>query len=228
VPTGGEKGIGPVSAAPFGSASILLISYAYIRLLGTEGVTDASRVAILNANYLAARLEAHYPILYTGTRGRAAHEFILDLRPFKAARIEVEDVAKRLMDYGFHAPTVSFPVPGTMMIEPTESESMAELDRFVEALVAIRDEIRSVAEGRADAADNPLKMAPHTMAEVTADAWHHPYGRETAAFPLPWVREHKFWASVARVDQPYGDRHLVCTCPPTDTYAEMAAAEVTG
>jgi glycine dehydrogenase len=228
VPTGGEKGIGPVSAAPFGSASILLISYAYIRLLGTEGVTDASRVAILNANYLAARLEAHYPILYTGARGRAAHEFILDLRPFKAAGIEVEDVAKRLMDYGFHAPTVSFPVPGTMMIEPTESESMAELDRFVEALVAIRDEIRSVAEGRADAADNPLKMAPHTMAEVTADAWHHPYGRETAAFPLPWVREHKFWASVARVDQPYGDRHLVCTCPPTDTYAEVAAAEVTG
>ncbi len=225
VKTGGEAGISPVSAAPWGSASILLISYTYIRLMGGVGLTEATRNAILNANYIQHRLAPHYPVLYTGENGRVAHELILDLRPFKqSAGVEVEDVAKRLMDYGFHAPTVSFPVAGTLMIEPTESESLAELERFCEAMIAIRAEIQAIAEGRADAKDNVLKNAPHTQAMALADSWSHPYTREQAVFPLPWVRERKFWPSVARVDSTYGDRNLVCTCPDVESYAAASAA----
>jgi glycine dehydrogenase len=215
----GEHDIPVVSAAPWGSASILLISYGYIRMLGASGVADATRYAILNANYLKARLERHYDVLYTRQNGRVAHEMIFDLRSFKAKGVEEGDVAKRLMDYGFHAPTVSFPVPGTLMVEPTESESKDELDRFCEALIAIRQEIEDVVTGKADPKDNVLKNAPHTAAAVAADAWTHPYSREQAAFPLPWVRAHKFWPSVARIDNPYGDRNLMCVCPPIETYA---------
>jgi len=225
VATGGEKAIGPINAAPWGSASILLISYAYIRLLGGQGCTDASRVAILNANYLASRLADYYPVLYRGENGRVAHEFILDTRPFKALGVEVEDLAKRLIDYGFHAPTMSFPVAGTIMIEPTESESKEELDRFCDAMIAIRAEIQDVADGRIDALDNPLKNAPHTLEEVTADAWNHAYSRTQAAQPLSWIRDRKFWPYVARIDNSYGDRNLVCTCPPMSDYAESAPAE---
>jgi glycine dehydrogenase len=216
---GGEKAIPPVSAAPWGSASILLISYAYIRMLGAVGVTDATRFAILNANYIKSRLEKHYDVLYTRKNGRVAHEMIFDLRAFKARGVEEGDVAKRLMDYGFHAPTVSFPVPGTLMIEPTESESKAELDRFCDALIAIRSEIDDVVSGKADAKDNVLKHAPHTAAAVCADHWPHAYSREQAAFPLPWVRAAKFWPSVGRIDNPYGDRNLICICPPMEAYA---------
>jgi len=220
VATGGAQAIGPVAAAPWGSASILTISWAYIALMGSEGLTRASEVAILNANYMAARLSPHFPVLYSGERGRVAHEFILDLRPFKAsAGIEAEDVAKRLMDFGFHAPTMSFPVAGTLMIEPTESESREELDRLVDALIAIREEIRAIEEGRMDAHDNPLKRAPHTAADVTAAEWNHPYSREQAAFPAPWVRETKFWPYVGRVDNVWGDRNLMCSCPPMSSYA---------
>jgi len=219
VPTGGPQAIGPVAAAPWGSASILLISWTYIALMGGHGLTRASEVAILNANYMAARLSPHFPVLFSGTRGRVAHEFILDLRPFKAsAGIEAEDVAKRLMDYGFHAPTMSFPVAGTLMIEPTESESAAELDRLCDALIAIREEIRAIEEGRADRAGNVLKRAPHTAEEVVADEWDRPYGRTQAAFPAPWVREHKFWPFVGRVDNVWGDRNLMCSCPPVSSY----------
>ncbi len=218
---GGAKGIPAVASAPWGSASILLISYAYIRLLGREGVTAASKYAILNANYIQSRLKDAFPVLYTGDQGRVAHEMIFDLRPFKAtAKIEVEDVAKRLMDYGFHAPTVSFPVPGTMMVEPTESESKDELDRFCDALLAIRAEIQEIAQGKADAEDNVLKNAPHTAAAAVEDDWKHPYPRSKAVFPLPYVRDNKFWPAVARIDNAYGDRHLVCTCPPVETYEE--------
>jgi glycine dehydrogenase len=216
---GGDKGVPPVSAAPWGSASILLISYGYIRMLGLEGVSDATRYAILNANYIKSRLEKHYDVLYTRKGGRVAHEMIFDLRKFKAKGVEEGDVAKRLMDYGFHAPTVSFPVPGTLMVEPTESESKAELDRFCDALIAIRGEIDDVVAGRADPKDNVLKNAPHSVAAVTADEWTHPYTREQAAFPLPWVRANKFWPSVGRIDNPYGDRNLMCVCPPVETYA---------
>jgi glycine dehydrogenase len=205
---------GAVAAAPWGSASILPISWMYIAMMGADGVKKATEIAILNANYMAARLAPHYPVLYTGRSGRVAHEFIVDCRPFKASGVEVEDIAKRLMDYGFHAPTVSFPVPGTMMIEPTESEPRAELDRFCDALISIRQEIRAVEEGRMRAADSPLKHAPHTAHAVTADSWDRPYTRAQAAFPAPWVRERKFWPAVARIDQVYGDRNLVCTCPP--------------
>ena len=215
---GGAQPMGTVSAAPYGSPSILPISWSYIALMGAEGLERASQVAILNANYMAKRLEGHYQVLYTGARGRVAHEFIADARPFKAAGVEVDDIAKRLMDYGFHAPTMSFPVPGTLMIEPTESESKAELDRFCDALIAIRAEIRAVEEGRASREDNVLKNAPHTAQAVTRDDWAHPYSREQAAFPAPWVREHKFWPVVARIDNVYGDRNLVCTCPPVDSY----------
>jgi glycine dehydrogenase len=219
IPTGGPQAIGPVAAAPWGSASILAISWVYIALMGAPGLTRASEVAILNANYMAARLAPRYKILYSGSRGRVAHELIVDLRPFKAsAGIEAEDVAKRLMDYGFHAPTMSFPVAGTLMIEPTESEDKAELDRFCGALLAIREEIRAVEEGRADRADNVLKRAPHTASEVTADAWDRPYGREQAAFPLPYLRESKFWPAVGRVDNVWGDRNLMCSCPPISSY----------
>jgi glycine dehydrogenase len=224
VKVGGEKAIPAISAAPWGSASILLISSGYIRMLGAEGMTNATRYAILNANYLKARLTGHYGVLYANRQGRVAHEMIFDLRPFKhgsGAPVDELDVAKRLMDYGFHAPTVSFPVAGTMMIEPTESESKDELDRFCDALIAIRKEIAAVVEGKVDPKDNVLKNAPHTAAEVTADEWTHPYTREQAAYPLPFVRANKFWPSVARIDNPYGDRNLVCACPPVEAYAEV-------
>jgi glycine dehydrogenase len=216
----GQGEHGAVSAAPWGSASILPISWVYIKLMGGEGLTHATRVAILNANYLARRLEEHYPVLYRGSNGTVAHECIIDLRQLKStAGIEVEDVAKRLMDYGFHAPTVSFPVAGTMMIEPTESESLSELDRFVDAMAAIREEIRRVELGIADRVSNPLKHAPHTMEVVCSDAWDRPYGREEAAFPAEWVRERKFWPRVGRVNNAAGDRNLVCSCPPIEAYA---------
>jgi glycine dehydrogenase len=216
---GGEKAIPPVSAAPWGSASILLISYGYIRMLGGQGVTDATKFAILNANYIKSRLEKHYDVLYTRENGRVAHEMIFDLRSFKAKGVEEGDVAKRLMDFGFHAPTVSFPVPGTLMIEPTESEPKAELDRFCDALIAIRREIEDVVTGKSDPKDNVLKNAPHTAAAVSINDWSHPYSREQAAYPLPWVRAGKFWPSVGRIDNPYGDRNLVCICPPMEAYA---------
>ncbi|MFQ5613936.1 MAG: aminomethyl-transferring glycine dehydrogenase [Anaerolineae bacterium] len=217
---GGEQGTGAVSAAPWGSPSILPISYAYIAMMGAEGLTEATKIAILNANYIAARLEPHYPVLYKGQNGRVAHECIIDLRPLKARTgIDVEDVAKRLMDYGFHAPTMSFPVAGTLMIEPTESESLAELDRFCEALIAIRQEIRAVEEGQADPEDNVLKGAPHTASAVVSDGWNRPYSRQEAAFPVPWLKEAKFWPAVSRIDNVYGDRHLVCACPPLEAYA---------
>ena len=210
-----QPAIGPVAAAPFGSAGILAIPWMYIAMMGAAGLRRATQVAILNANYMAARLEPHYPILFRGATGRVAHEFIIDARPFKKqAGIEVEDIAKRLIDYGFHAPTMSFPVPGTLMIEPTESEDKAELDRFCDALIAIRAEIEAIADGRADRADNPLKHAPHTIARVSADAWPHAYTRAQAAWPAPWLHDHKFWPAVARVDNAYGDRNLICTCPP--------------
>ncbi|MCB0514958.1 MAG: aminomethyl-transferring glycine dehydrogenase [Chitinophagales bacterium] len=216
-----KKRLGAVSGAPFGSANILLISYAYIKLLGSDGLQKASMYAILNANYLKSRLEKHYKILYTGPHGNVAHEFILDMRAYKnTADIEVEDIAKRLMDYGFHAPTVSFPVAGTLMIEPTESENKAELDRFCDALIAIKQEIEAIAEGKADAQNNVLKNAPHTLAICTANQWNYPYSREEAAFPLPFVRHHKFWASVGRINSSYGDRNLICTCPPLASYSE--------
>ncbi|MFY4728847.1 aminomethyl-transferring glycine dehydrogenase, partial [Nitrospira sp. BLG_2] len=219
VKLGAPQAIGPVSAAPFGSPSILPISWVYIALMGRDGLTKATQVAILNANYMAKRLEKHYSILYTGNSGLVAHEFILDLREFKeSAGIEAMDVAKRLMDYGFHAPTVSFPVPGTLMIEPTESESKCELDRFCEALILIRAEIQEIVDGRQPRTNNVLKNAPHTAAIVTTTEWNRPYSREQAAFPAPWLRNSKFWPSVSRIDEAYGDRHLVCSCPPMETY----------
>ncbi|MEM8933114.1 MAG: aminomethyl-transferring glycine dehydrogenase [Acidobacteriota bacterium] len=218
---GGDATFGTVAAAPWGSASILPISWVYIALMGGPGLTRASEVAILNANYMAHRLERHYPVLYRGENGRCAHEFILDLRPFeKSAGIGAEDVAKRLMDYGFHAPTMSFPVAGTLMIEPTESESKEELDRFCDTMIAIREEIQDVEDGRLPADDNPLVNAPHTAADTLAETWEHPYSRERAAFPLPFVRDHKFWPSVGRIDNAFGDRHLICTCPPIEAYGE--------
>jgi len=217
--TGGDRAIHAVSAAPWGSASILLISYAYIRLLGAEGITDATRFAILNANYVKARLQQHYPVLYARANGRVAHELIFDLRGFKSAGIEEMDVAKRLMDYGFHAPTVSFPVGGTLMVEPTESEDKAELDRFCDAMIQIRREIEAVVTGHADRVDNVLKNAPHTAEAIAAADWSHPYSREEAAFPLPFVRANKFWPSVGRIDNPYGDRNLFCSCPPLEAFA---------
>jgi glycine dehydrogenase len=217
---GGSHAIHAISAAPWGSASILLISYGYIRMLGADGVTDATRYAILNANYIKARLEPHYPVLYARANGRVAHEMIFDLRGFKAAGIEEMDVAKRLMDYGFHAPTVSFPVPGTLMVEPTESEDKGELDRFCDAMIQIRREIEDVVTGKADRTDNVLKNAPHTMETVSATTWSHPYSREEAAFPLPYVRGNKFWPRVGRIDNPYGDRNLFCSCPPVEAFAD--------
>ncbi|WP_298738089.1 aminomethyl-transferring glycine dehydrogenase [uncultured Chitinophaga sp.] len=220
----GKEKAQAVSAAPYGSASILLISYAYIRLLGANGVKQASEYAILNANYMKARLEKAYDILYTGVNGTCAHEFIVDLRPFKAgAGIEAEDVAKRLMDYGFHAPTMSFPVPGTIMIEPTESEDKAELDRFCDALLAIREEIRAIEEGKADKQHNVLKNAPHTQFVITADEWPFAYSRQQAAYPLEYVKLNKFWPSVSRVNNTHGDRNLICTCEPVSAYAEAEA-----
>jgi glycine dehydrogenase len=224
IPVGGPRATGVVSAAPWGSASILPISYLYIRMMGAEGLARATKVAILNANYIAKRLESHYPVLYKGRNGTVAHECILDTRPLKqSAAVDVEDIAKRLMDYGFHAPTVSFPVAGTLMVEPTESESKAELDRFCDALIAIREEIREIELGIMDRQNNPLKNAPHTLHRVIAGEWDRPYSRERAAFPAPWTRDFKFWPSVGRVESAYGDRNLVCSCPPTDAYAEVVA-----
>jgi glycine dehydrogenase len=220
VSVGGSESLGSVSAAPWGSASILPISWMYIAMMGGEGLTDATKVAILSANYMANRLEPYYPVLFKGASGLVAHECILDLRHLKkSAGIEVEDVAKRLMDYGYHAPTVSWPVPGTMMIEPTESEAKAELDRFCEAMIAIRAEIAEIEAGQADAQDNLLKHAPHTAESVTVEDWTHPYSRQRAAFPATWTRDSKFWPAVGRIDNAYGDRNLVCSCLPIDAYA---------
>ena len=220
VDMGNKKAMRAVSAAPYGSASILLISYAYIKMMGGQGLTDATKYAILNANYIAARLQDEFPILYKGESGYAAHEMILDTRKFKtSAHVEAEDIAKRLMDYNFHAPTLSFPVAGTLMVEPTESESKEELDRFCDAMLSIREEIREIEEGKQDAEVNVLKNAPHTASEVTGDEWHFNYSRQKAAFPLPYVRANKFWPTVARVNSTYGDRNLVCACIPTEAYA---------
>jgi len=223
IKTGGDKAIHAVSAAPYGSASILAISYAYIAMMGGEGLTNATKLAILNANYIKEKLSQHFKILYTGTNGRCAHEMIVDCREFKKAGVEVEDIAKRLMDYGFHAPTVSFPVAGTLMIEPTESEPKEELDRFIETLIEIRNEIREVEEGKADKENNVLKNAPHTASVITADEWTRPYSRQKAAYPLPFVKEMKFWPSVSRVDNAYGDRNLVCSCLPIEEYTKEEA-----
>jgi glycine dehydrogenase len=221
VSMGGARGIGAVSAAPWGSASILPISYMYIAMMGAEGLTRATQMAILNANYIAKRLEAHYPVLYKGREGFVAHECIFDLRPLKEITgIDVEDIAKRLMDYGFHAPTISFPVAGTLMVEPTESESLPELDRFCEAMIAIRGEIAEVESGKADKKNNILKSAPHTAEQVTRTEWTRPYSREKAAFPLPWTHENKFWPSVGRIDNVLGDRNFICSCPPIEDYQE--------
>jgi glycine dehydrogenase len=218
--------LGAVAAAPFGSPGILPISWMYIALMGSAGLVRASQVAILNANYMARRLSPHYPILYTGENGFVAHEFIVDLRQFKAsANVTVDDVAKRLMDYGFHAPTMSWPVAGTMMIEPTESESKEELDRFCDAMIAIREEIRAIESGASDPSDNPLHNAPHTVTTVAANDWNHQYSREAAAFPAPWVRERKFWPAVGRIDNAWGDRHLVCTCDTVEAYAALQESD---
>jgi glycine dehydrogenase len=212
-----SSNLGPVSAAPWGSAGILPISWMYIRMMGGDGLRRASELAILNANYMAHRLKQAYPVVYSGNRGRVAHECIIDLRGLKkSAGIEVEDVAKRLMDYGFHAPTISWPVAGTMMIEPTESESRAELDRFIDAMLAIREEVARIERGEWPREDNPLKNAPHTCEVVLANDWKHTYTREQAAYPLSWVKAHKFWPSVGRVDNVWGDRNLFCSCPPPD------------
>jgi glycine dehydrogenase len=207
--------VGSVAATAYGSGSVLTVSWMYMRMMGAQGLKLASQQAILNANYMAKRLEAHYPVLYRGAHGLCAHEFIIDARSFKkSAGIEVDDIAKRLMDYGFHAPTMSFPVPGTLMVEPTESESLRELDRFCDAMVAIRDEIRQIEDGHWPTNDNPLKNAPHTSEAVTREQWSHPYSRQVAAFPSPETRECKFWPAVGRIDNAAGDRSLICTCSP--------------
>ncbi len=215
---GGENSVGAVSGAPWGSASILPISWMYIAMMGTTGLKAATEHAILNANYIATRLEPHYPVLYKGTNGRVAHECILDLRQFK--KVTVEDVAKRLMDFSFHAPTISWPVAGTMMIEPTESESKEELDRFCEAMIAIRTEIEAVESGSVDAEENLLKNAPHTTDMIGANEWSHNYEREEAAFPTPWLRDYKFWPAVGRIDNVWGDRNLVCSCAGIESFTE--------
>ena len=218
--TGLRAGVSAVASAPFGSASILPISWAYITMMGRDGLKHATEIAILNANYIAKRLEPHYPVLYKGKNGRVAHECIIDTRPLKVGSgVEVEDIAKRLIDYGFHAPTMSWPVPGTLMIEPTESESKAELDRFCDAMISIRQEIRDIEAGKLDKENNPLKRAPHTIAVATMDVWDRPYTRQQAVFPLPWVKERKFWPTIARINNPYGDRNLVCSCPPVESYS---------
>ena len=216
---GHAHGVGPISAAPWGSASILTISWMYIAMMGAAGLREASEMAIVNANYIAAKLEKYYPVVYRGKNGFCAHECILDLRPLKkSAGIEVDDVAKRLMDYGFHAPTVSWPVAGTMMVEPTESESLAELDRFCEAMIAIWHEAKGIEEGVMDRVNNPLKNAPHTAHAVISSEWAHPYSREQAAFPSKFTRSYKFWPTVGRIDSSFGDRNLVCTCLPMEAY----------
>lgn len=224
VKIGNEKSITAVSAAPWGSASILIISYAYIRMMGGEGLTDATKIAILNANYIKVKLEKYYPVLYTGENGRNAHELIFDMREFKkTAGVEVEDIAKRLMDYGFHAPTVSFPVPGTFMVEPTESEPKQELDRFCDAMISIRREIDEIVNNEADRADNVLKNAPHTAFEIASESWKHKYSREKAAYPAEHIKANKFWPSVGRVDNAYGDRNFVCSCEPISSYEEVGS-----
>jgi glycine dehydrogenase len=215
--------VGAVSAAPFGSASILSISWIYIMLMAGEGLTAATRAAILNANYIAARLAEYYPLLFKGRNGRIAHECILDTRPFKAAAgISVDDIAKRLIDYGFHAPTMSFPVPGTLMVEPTESESKAELDRFCEAMISIRGEIRAIQEGRMARDNNALRNAPHTVLDLTDEKWERPYSRAQACFPLKTLEMDKYWCPVNRVDNVYGDRNLLCSCPSMEELPEAA------
>jgi glycine dehydrogenase len=223
---GGDLAIGPVSAAPWGSAGILPISWMYIRMMGGAGLRRASAVALLAANWLAERLDPHYPVLYRGAGGRVAHECILDLRPLRrSAGLEVDDLAKRLMDYGFHAPTVSWPVAGTVMVEPTESEGLAELERFCAAMLAIREEAAAIEQGRCDPQDNPLKRAPHTQAAVTADQWSRSYSRRLAAYPAGEDQQlDKFWPAVARIDNAYGDRHLVCTCPSVEELATVSAS----
>jgi glycine dehydrogenase len=215
---GGE--LGAVSAAPWGSASILVISWMYIIMMGADGLTEATKIAILNANYMAKKLASYYPVLYQGKNGLVAHECILDLRSLKkTAQIEIDDVAKRLMDYGFHAPTVSWPVAGTIMVEPTESESKQELDRFCDALIAIREEVAAIESGTMDIHDNLLKNAPHTAESLIIGEWKHPYSREQAAYPAPWSKEYKFWPSVGRIDAAFGDRNFVCSCLPMEAYS---------
>src|SRR5215218_811010 len=217
-----REGVGAISAAPYGSAGILPIPYAYIAMMGADGLTQATSVAVLSANYIAKRLESAFPVLYTGDNGLVAHECILDLRPLtKAAGLSIDDIAKRLIDYGFHAPTMSFPVPGTLMVEPTESEDLAELDRFCEAMISIRKEVREIEEGKFDKSNNVIKNAPHTAKLVVNDSWDKPYSRQKAAYPLNWVRDNKFWPSVGRVDNAYGDRNLVCSCAPIEAYMEQ-------
>ncbi len=219
VKAGGEKAIHAVSAAPYGSALILLISYGYIKMLGGDGLREATEMAILNANYIAASLKGHYNVLYTGKNGTVAHEMILDCRDFKrTAEVEVADIAKRLIDFGFHAPTVSFPVAGTLMIEPTESEDKAELDRFIEAMIKIRQEIADIEEGRADKENNLLRNAPHTADCIINRAWTYPYSPQEAAFPVSYLKEWKYWVPVRRVDNAYGDRNLICACPDIESY----------
>jgi glycine dehydrogenase len=227
IKTGGNKAISAVSAAPYGSSLILLISYGYIKMLGSDGLTAATKTAILNANYMKEVLKDHYPTLYTGKNGRCAHEMILDCNAFKKdANVEVGDIAKRLMDYGFHAPTVSFPVHDTLMVEPTESESKAELDRFCDAMISIRKEIQEITEGKFEKTNNVIKNAPHTAKLVISDNWDKPYSREKASYPLHWVKANKFWPSVARVDNAFGDRNLVCACPPIESYMEKEKVEL--
>lgn len=230
VTSGGEQAITAVSAAPYGSASILAISYAYIVMMGGKGLKHATQMAILNANYIKERLKGHYQVLYTGRNGRSAHEMIIDCREFKKAGVDVTDIAKRLMDYGFHAPTVSFPVAGTMMIEPTESEAQPELDRFCDALISIREEIRDIEEVKADKADNVLVNAPHTADIALTDEWPFSYSREKAVYPLPFVKENKLWPAISRLDSAYGDRNLVCSCIPVEAYqeADSRREEVSG
>ncbi len=225
VKCGGDQAITAISAAPMGSASILTISYAYIAMMGSVGLTNATKLAILNANYIKYRLEGSYGVLYTNEKGRNAHELIIDCRSFKNFGVEVEDIAKRLMDYGYHAPTVSFPVAGTMMIEPTESEAKEELDRFCDALISIRKEIEEIEQGKVDKDNNVLKNAPHTAAIVLADQWELPYSRQKAVYPLPYVMESKFWPSVSRIDSAFGDRNLMCSCIPLEEYMEEEVLE---
>jgi len=221
IKTGGDKSITAVSSAPWGSPSILIISYAYIKMMGADGLKKATEVAILNANYIKEKLKNHYQTLYSGSKDRIAHELIFDMREFKvSAKVEVEDIAKRLMDYNFHAPTVSFPVPGTLMVEPTESENKAELDRFCETMISIREEIREIESGEADIDDNVLKNAPHTAQSVISENWKHSYSREKAVFPVKLNVQNKFWPAVGRIDSAYGDRNLVCSCNPISDYAE--------
>ena len=219
--TTGKHPLGPVAAAPYGSPSILPISWMYIAMMGAQGLTKATQIAILNANYMASRLAGHFDILFTNENGRCAHEFIIDCRAFdKTAGIRIDDIAKRLMDYSFHAPTMSWPVAGTLMIEPTESESKAELDHFCDALIAIRAEIKAIESGEVDRSDNVLKNAPHTVRMIASDAWEHPYSREQAAYPLSWLHSRKFWPPVGRIDNPYGDRNLACACPDVDGFSQ--------